>query len=99
MGNIQKQQGIVKFTPPPGSSGTEDTGKFNGGFRYKGGFLIPSSNGSRYYKICYDVAIMAWTCSCPGAISTGQCKHLTACGLKGRKYGQNLADGKKYGFL
>ena len=90
---------IVKFRPPPGAEGTPDTGSYNGGYRYKGGFLIPSSDGRRNYKISFDLAQLCWTCSCPGCISHGQCKHLDAAGLKGRRYGKNLADAKKYGFL
>jgi hypothetical protein len=57
--------------------------------RYKIRFDIPSSSSNRLYRISWDNAPGAhyWTCSCPGNISHGQCKHLTACGLKGRKYG------------
>lgn len=90
---------IVKFKIPPGSTGTPDTGKLGSGSRYVGGFLVPSSDGTRNYKICFDLAALCWSCSCPGAISHGQCKHLSACGLKGRKFGKNLTEAKKYGFI
>ena len=99
MSSKSKAANIQKFRPPPGSRGTPDTGSFNGKARYVGGFLVPSTDGSRYYKICFDCAQICWVCDCRGAISHGQCKHLTACGLKGRRYGKNIADAKKYGFL
>jgi hypothetical protein len=93
---------IVKFRPPPGAEGTPDTGSYNGGYRYKGGFLIPSSSGSRNYKISFDLAQLCWTCSCPGCISHGQCKHLSSAGLKGRAL-MGKMEGKKealkFGFV
>jgi len=63
--------------------------------RYKVRFKVRSGSSNRLYLISYDNAPGAqwWTCSCRGNIRWGQCKHLTAAGLKGRKYGhQSLAD-------
>lgn len=69
--------------------------------RYKGGFGVRSASSDRIYKISYDCAAgaMYWKCSCPGNIRHGQCKHLDACGLKGRKYGANRNEAKKFGFV
>ncbi len=69
--------------------------------RYKSGFAVKSQSSNRLYKISYDAApgAMYWVCACPGCCVHGQCKHLTACGLKGRKFGANLTDGKKLGII
>jgi hypothetical protein len=58
--------------------------------RYKCRFKVRSSSSNSLYLISYDNADGAhwWTCSCFGNIRHGQCKHLDACGLKGRKYGR-----------
>lgn len=57
--------------------------------RYKCRFKVRSESSNSLYLISYDAAPNAgyWTCSCRGNIAHGQCKHLTAIGLKGRKYG------------
>jgi hypothetical protein len=57
--------------------------------RYKCRFKVKSESSNSLYLISYDNAAGWWTCSCRGNISHGQCKHLTAAGLKGRKFGQS----------
>ena len=56
--------------------------------RYKCRFKVRSSSSNRLHLISYDTAVGSWTCSCRGNIRHGQCKHLTAAGLQGRKYGR-----------
>lgn len=87
---------IVKFNPPRMATRT-----FPDSDRYKGGFGVNSESSNKIYKISFDAAqgAMWWTCSCPGNIIHGQCKHLTACGLKGRRSGHQLGEAKKYGWL
>jgi hypothetical protein len=58
------------------------------GPRYKGGFGVRSQTTNDIYKISFDTACGWWACSCRGWIRWGQCKHLDAIGLKGRRYGQ-----------
>ncbi len=72
----------ITFSPPAGAITYPDSS------RYKGGFGVRSSSGNKIYKISFDAApaMHCWVCSCPGNISHGQCKHLSALGLKGRKY-------------
>ena len=55
--------------------------------RYKHRFDIRSESSNRIYRIAYDKAPNTgyWTCSCPGNISHGDCKHLRSMGLIGRK--------------
>ena len=57
--------------------------------RYKCRFKVKSQSSNSLYLISYDNAVGSWTCSCRGNISHGQCKHLTAAGLKGRKFGRS----------
>lgn len=59
--------------------------------RYKCRFDVRSASSNRIYRISYDAADGAgyWTCSCPGCITHGQCKHLTEMGLRGRKFGKH----------
>lgn len=59
--------------------------------RYKYRFKVKSESSDRLYLISYDNADGSkyWTCSCRGNIRFGQCKHLTACGLQGRKFGSS----------
>lgn len=95
---IQQKNTIVKAprpTPPPGAIVYPDSE------RYKFGFGVASSSGTRIYKISFDAApgALHWKCSCPGCISHGDCKHLQACGLRGRKYGRQIDFAKKHGFM
>ena len=59
--------------------------------RYKHRFEVAGSTG-RIYRVSYDSAPGAgyWVCSCPGNIGHGDCKHLQACGLQGRKQAKML---------
>lgn len=59
--------------------------------RYKCRFKVRSESSNNLYLLSYDNAPGAgyWTCSCRGNISHGQCKHLTAAGLRGRKFGHS----------
>ena len=59
--------------------------------RYKCRFKIASQTSDQIYLISFDSANGAgyWTCSCFGC-RRGQCKHLTAMGLKGRKFGKDF---------
>jgi hypothetical protein len=60
--------------------------------RHKVRFDIRSESSDSVYRIAFDAAKGAgyWVCSCRGCISHGQCKHLTACGLRGRNFGKQL---------
>lgn len=86
---------IVKFVPPNGAPALPDLKQ------YKGRFQVKSASSHNLYTISYLTGPNSnyWVCSCRGCIGYGQCKHLTALGLKGRKYGPQIADGKKYGFI
>lgn len=57
--------------------------------RYKCKFEIRSETSDKIYRISFDMASSAlyWTCSCPGNIRHGHCKHLKAMNLPGRAYG------------
>lgn len=59
--------------------------------RYKARFEIRSESSDRRYRISFDSASGAgyWTCSCPGNIRHGSCKHLESMGLRGRKFGRD----------
>ena len=87
---------IVKFIAPKTSVLT-----FPDGSRYKGGFGVKSESSNRIYKISFDTApgAMWWTCSCVGNLTKGMCKHLRACNLRGRAFGRQLQEAKKYGWL
>ena len=67
--------------------------------RYKCRFKVCSESSDRLYLISFDAADGAgyWVCSCPGCITRGQCKHLTAAGLKGRAFGQDRETLRKLG--
>ena len=60
--------------------------------RYKCRFKVRSGSSNRLYLISFDSAPGAgyWTCSCRGNISHGDCKHLKAVGVKGRKIGSQM---------
>jgi hypothetical protein len=98
-GQIQRKAAIVKVPRPqaPGNAVTT----YPDSDRYKFGFGVASSSSTRIYKISFDAASGAlyWTCSCPGCITHGDCKHLRACGLRGRRYGKQLDFAKKHGFI
>jgi hypothetical protein len=66
--------------------------------RYKCRFKVRSESSNSLYLIAFDAAPGAtyWTCSCRGNIAHGQCKHLTACGLKGRKFGKDLETKRQF---
>lgn len=66
--------------------------------RYRGGFGVRSASSNRIYKISFDMAGLYWVCSCAGCIRHGQCKHLTAAGLKGRKFGSQRNEPARLGF-
>ena len=74
-------QTLQKFVPP-----RQALRVLSDDDRYKNRFEVAGSTG-RVYRISYDNASGAgyWVCSCPGNISHGDCKHLQACGLIGRK--------------
>lgn len=57
--------------------------------RFKCRFKVKSASSNQLYLISYDSAAGWWTCSCRGNIRHGQCKHLTAAGLKGRQFGSS----------
>lgn len=65
--------------------------------RYKCRFDIRSESSNRVYRISFDSApgALCWKCACPGGIAHGDCKHLRALGLPGRKYGKSLEWAKK----
>lgn len=67
--------------------------------RYKCGYAVRSESSGQLYKISFDAADGAgyWTCSCRGNISHGSCKHLEAAGLRGRKFGKDVATLKALG--
>ena len=69
--------------------------------RYKVRFKVRSGSSNRLYLVSYDNAPGAqyWTCSCRGNIRHGQCKHLTAAGLKGRKFGRQSLNSYFGGYL
>lgn len=58
--------------------------------RYKVRFKVRSASSNQLYMVSFDNAPGAqyWTCSCRGNIRHGQCKHLTAAGLRGRQFGR-----------
>lgn len=60
--------------------------------RYKCRFKVKSGSSNRLHLISFDSAGGAgyWTCSCMGNIRHGECKHLRAVGVKGRKLGNKM---------
>ncbi len=87
---------LAKWTPPRAA-----VESFPDTERYKMRFNIRSSSSNALHRISFDAAPGAgyWTCSCRGNISHGQCKHLTAMGLQGRKFGKDLPTLRKLGLL
>ena len=65
--------------------------------RYLCRFDIRSGSSNRIYRISYDSApgSLCWKCSCPGNIRHGDCKHLQAMGLPGRRKGKSLEWARK----
>lgn len=92
---MSEPSNVVKWRPPNGAPALPDNKQ------YKGRFQVRSESSHNLYMISYLVGPNSnyWVCSCRGCISTGQCKHLTSLGLRGRKYGPQIADGRKYGFI
>lgn len=93
--NTNATYAVVKFQPPNGAPALPDNKQ------YKGRFEIHSQSSNRVYIVSYLVGPHSnyWVCGCLGYIRTGDCKHLRALGLRGRAYGPQIADGKKYGFI
>lgn len=69
--------------------------------RYCCGFAIKSSSSNKLHKISFDKAPNAgyWCCSCPAGCTKGKCRHLEACGLRGRASGRDLDTLKALGLL
>lgn len=86
---------IILRPPPNALNALPDTD------RYKMRFDIGSGSTDAVYRVAYDAApgAMYWTCSCRGNIGHGDCKHLIAMGLHGRKYGKNLDQARTLGLL
>lgn len=86
----------VRYSPPGAALEL-----FPDSARYKARFTIKSESSNTKYMVSFDAApgAMYWTCSCPGNLRWGQCKHLTAMGLKGRQFGRQIGEAKKYGWL
>lgn len=84
---------LTTVRPPPGAVMLPDEG------RYKMRMDIPSSDGSRYYRVAYNIS--GWfCCSCRGCIRHGQCKHLSAMGLWGKLNADRaLARAREIGLL
>ena len=82
----------TRATPPAGHEYPDTE-------RYKGRFAVRSETTKNRYLVSFDMAMMCWVCSCPGGITKGQCKHLTANGLKGRKFGRQLKEARRHGWL
>lgn len=59
--------------------------------RYKCRFDVRSESSDKIYRISFDAAPGAgyFSCSCPGGIRYGRCKHLDSMGLPGRKQGRS----------
>lgn len=69
--------------------------------RYKCKYFVKSQSSNRLYKISFDAAPGAgyWVCSCPSGCVRGDCKHMKAAGLRGRKYGKDLTTLKAFGLI
>lgn len=67
--------------------------------RYVCRFEVHSESSNNKYMVSFDTAPGAgyWKCSCMGYIRHGQCKHLSASGLKGRKFGVQIETLAKLG--
>lgn len=85
---------LARLEPPEGALQT-----FPDTDRYRCRFTIGSSSSDRVYMVSFDAAPRAgwWTCSCPGCVRHGSCKHLEAMGLRGRKSGKDLATLRRFG--
>ena len=92
MPRYAKTTAIAVLQPPPGALEVLPDSE-----RYKCRFKIASESSDSIYLVSFDAAPGAgyWVCSCRGCVAHGQCKHLTAMGLKGRKFGRDLPTLKK----
>ena len=97
--SLAKTNSIVKASRPVPPAGA--IAVYADTERYKFGVGVASQSSGRIYKISFDAALgsLCWKCSCPGCIAHGDCKHLRACGLKGRAYGKQLDFAKKHSFI
>ncbi len=61
--------------------------------RHKCIFEVGSGSSDKIYRVSYDSAPGAgyWVCSCLGNLTRGNCRHLKAIGLPGRKEKGSLA--------
>jgi len=61
--------------------------------RYKVRHKVKSSSSNSLYMVSFDAAPGAgyWVCNCLGYLRHGSCRHIEASGLKGRKFGKDLA--------
>lgn len=66
---------------------------------YKCRFKVQSETTNQLYLISFNSSPGTgyWMCSCRGCISHGDCKHLRAAGLRGRKHGKDLATLRELG--
>lgn len=99
---LVKATGLVKVPRPSVPYGA--CAVYEDSPRYKFGFGVASATSGRIYKISFDTAdgALYWKCSCPSCITRGYCKHLTACGLKGRadmSRAEGLAFAKRHGII
>ena len=87
---------LARLEPPPGALEVlPDTD------RYKCRYKVASESSGWIYMVSFDAALGAgyWVCSCPGCVTRGQCKHLTAAGLRGRAHGKDLPTLRALGLL
>ena len=58
---------------------------------YRCRFTVRSETSDRLYTVSFNASPNTghWCCSCKGCVTHGDCKHLRAAGLRGRKHGKN----------
>lgn len=73
---------LIKFRPPQDAIMLPDEGC------HKLRLKVPNSSGTRYYLVSFLSGPNSnyFQCSCPGCITHGNCKHLSAMGLWGRAH-------------